>query len=56
MQDVTENFRYTELVGETSKLALNFTFPLEQVTELISLGERMSSLAIDKCGVVRKVI
>ena len=52
MQDATENCPYPELVGEPLRLELNFTFPLEHVTELIVLGERMSSVAVDKFGVV----
>ena len=52
MQDATENCHYPELVGEPLRLELNFTFPLEHVTELIVLGERMSSVADDKFGVV----
>ena len=52
MQDATENCHYPELVGEPLRLELNFTFPLEHVTELIVLGERMSSVAVDKFGVV----
>ena len=56
MQDATENFHYPELVGEPLKLELIFTFPLEHVTELIVLGERMSSVAVDKFGVVGKNI
>ena len=52
IQDATENCHYPELVGEPLRLELNFTFPLEHVTELIVLGERMSSVAIDKFGVV----
>ena len=39
MQDATENCHYQELVGEALRLELNFTFPLEHVTELIVLGE-----------------
>ena len=54
MQDATENCHYPELVGEPLKLELNFTNPLENVTELIVLGERMSSVAVDKFGVVGK--
>ena len=54
MQDATENIHYPELVGEPLRLELNFTNPLENVTELIVLGERMSSVAVDKFGVVRK--
>ena len=56
MQDATENCHYPELVGEPLRLELNFTFPLKLVTELIVLGERMSSVAVDKFGVVGKNI
>ena len=56
MQDATENCHYPELVGEPLRLELNFTFPLELVTELIVLVERMSSVAVDKFGVVGKNI
>ena len=56
MQDATENCLYPILVGEPLRLELNFTYPLENVTELIVFGERMSSVAVDKFGVVgRKV-
>ena len=54
MKDVTENCHYPELVGEPLRLELNFTNPLENLTELILLGERMSSVAVDKFGVVGK--
>ena len=54
MQDATENCHSPELVGEPLRLGLNFTNPLENVTELIVLGERMSSVAVDKFGVVGK--
>ena len=56
MQDATENCHYPELVGEPLRLELNFTFPLEHLTELIVLGERMSSVAVDKFGVVGRNI
>ena len=56
MQDATEHCHYPELVGEPLRLELNFTFPLEHVTELIVLGKRMSSVAVDKFGVVGKNI
>ena len=56
MQDATENCHYPELAGEPLRLELNFTFPLEHVTELLVLGERMSSVAVDKFGVVEKNI
>ena len=55
MQDATENCHYPELVGEPLRLELNLTFPLEHVTELIVLGERMSSVAVDKFGVVENI-
>ena len=51
MQNATKNFQ-SELVGELLRLELNFTFPLEHVTEIIVSGERMSSVAVDKFGVV----
>ena len=54
MQDATENCHYPELVGELLRLELNFINPLENVTELIVFGERMSSVAVDRFGVVRK--
>ena len=56
MQDASENFHYPELVGEPLRLERNFTFLLEHVTELVVLGERMSSVAVDKFGVVGKNI
>ena len=37
-------------------LELIFTFPLEHVTEVIVLGERMSSVAVDMFDVVGKNI
>ena len=54
MQDATENCHYPELVGEPLRVELNFTHPLENVSELIVLGERMSSVPVDKFGVVGK--
>ena len=56
MQDASENSHYPELVGEQQRLNLNFTFHLENVFELIVLGERMSSVAVDRIGVVGKNI
>ena len=56
MQGATENLHYPELVGQPLRLELNFSFPLEPVTELIVLGERMSSIAVDKFGIVGKGI
>ena len=45
---------YWTCCGEPLRLELNFTHPLENVTELIVLGKRMSSVAVDKFGVVGK--
>ena len=56
MQDATEKCHYPEIVGEPRRLRLNFTFPLGYVTELFVLGERMSSVAVEKFGVVVKNI
>ena len=58
MQDATKNCHYRELLGEPLRLELIFNFPLEHehVTELIVLGERMCSIAVDKFGVVEKNI
>ena len=55
MQDATENGHYPELVEEPLRLELNFIFPLEHVTELILVGERISSVAFDKFGVVENI-
>ena len=54
MQGATEHCHYPELIGEPLGLELYFSSPLENVTEVIVLGERMSSVAVDKFGVVGK--
>ena len=54
MQDATEKCHYLELVGGPLRLELSFTHPLENVNELIVLGERVSSIAVDKFGAVGK--
>ena len=54
MQDATENCQYPEFVGEPLRLELNFTHPLQNITEFIVLGERISSVVINKIGVVGK--
>ena len=56
MQDVTDNRHHPKLVGEPLRLELNFTFHLKHVSELVLLGERMSSAAVDWFGVVGKSI
>ena len=52
MQDATQHCHYPELIGEPLRSELYFSSPLENVTEVIVLGERMSSVAVDKFGVV----
>ena len=52
MQYATENCHFPELVGEPLRLEISFTQPLENGTELIVLGERMSPVAVDMFGVV----
>ena len=52
MQDFTERCHYLELIGEPLRLELYFSSPLEIVTEVILLAEPMSSVAVDKFGVV----
>ena len=58
MQNASVNCHYLDpqLVREPPRLELNFTFPLEHVTELIALGDRLSSVAVDKFGIVGKTI
>ena len=48
MQGATEHCHYPEVIGESLSLGLYFSSPLENVTEAIVLGERMSSVAVDK--------
>ena len=54
MQEATEHCNYPELIAETLRLELYFSSPLENVTKVIVLDERMSSVAVDKFGVVGK--
>ena len=54
MQDATKNCHSPKLVGEPMRLEPNFTFLLENVTELIVLEEWMSSVAFAKFGVAGK--
>ena len=53
-QDATEHCHYPEKIGEPLKLKLYFSSRLENLTEVIVLGERMSSVAVDKLGVLGK--
>ena len=55
MQDATENCQYPDLVGNPLRVELNFTLPLQHVTEPIASGERMPLVAVDIFGVVGKI-
>ena len=54
-QDAAEQLQYPELKGESLRLEMFFQFPLEQVTEVIVLGERLSNVQIDKFRTVAKI-
>ena len=54
MQDATKHCHYPQLNGEPLGLELYFSSPLKNITEVIVLSERMSSVAVDKFGVVGK--
>ena len=56
MQDATEHCHHPELIGEPLRLELYFSSPLESVTEVIVLSERIPSVAVDKFGVVGKIL
>ena len=49
-----EHSNYPKLVGRTLRPGINFTSPLEPVTELIFFGERISSVSVDKVIIVGK--
>ena len=54
LQEAGENIHYPELSGESIRLEMFFDRPLRSVTELIVLGERMSTVKIDQFGTVAK--
>ena len=54
MQYDTEHCHNLELIEEPLSLELYFSSPLENVTEVLELGELMPSVAVDKFGVVGK--
>ena len=56
LQDAAEQLHYPELSGESLRLEMFFQFPLEQLTEMIVLGERLSNFQIDKFGTVAKIV
>ena len=54
MQDATENCYYPELVGEPLMLELNFTFPLEHVSEFIVMGNECLRLRLRSLVLLEK--
>ena len=54
LQDAGEGVHYTELSAEILRLEMFFERPLANVTELIVLGERISTVKIDQFGTVAK--
>ena len=54
IQDATEICHYPEIVEEPLSLELSFTVPLEQDSELIVLGERMSSATVTSLVLLEK--
>ena len=48
LRDTTENAIIIGKIGESLRLELNFTFPLEQTTEVFALGQRLSAVALEK--------
>ena len=51
-QDVTEKYQDPELVGKPLRLELNFAYHLQNVTQLNVLENKMSTVAVEKFGVV----
>ena len=54
LQDAGENVHYPELSGKSLRLEMFFERPLTNVTELIALGKRISTVEIDQFGTVAK--
>ena len=51
-QDATEHCHHPEIIGEPLRMELYFSLSLENVTEVFAFGELMSSVGVDKFGVV----
>ena len=54
LHDAAEQLRYPELSGESLRLEMFFQFPLEQITEVIVLREKLSNTESDNFGTVAK--
>ena len=55
LQYAAEQLRFSKLCGESLRLERFFQFPLEQVTETINLGGRLSKVQTDNFGKALKV-
>ena len=55
LEDAAKQLHYPEISGESLRLEMFFQFPLEQVTESIVLGERLSNVQVDEFGTVAKM-
>ena len=47
LQDAAEQLHYPELSGESLRLEMFFQFHLEQSTEMIVVGERLSNVKLN---------
>ena len=56
LQDAGDQIFYPEVIGESLRLELYFDKALELVTEIIVLGERLSTVYIDRFGTATKNI
>ena len=54
MQDANAHCHYPELIGIPLILERYFSSPLENVTDVFVLGQRMSFVAVDEFGVLGK--
>ena len=54
LQDAAEHLHYLELSGESLRVEMFYQLSLEQVTEVIVLGERLSNIQTDIFGTVAK--
>ena len=54
LQDAGENIHYPEVSLESILLEMFFDHPLRSVTELVVLGERMTTVKIDQFGTAAK--
>ena len=56
LKDAGENIHYPELSGESIRLEMFIDRSLRNVTEIIVMGERMTTVKIDQFGTVAKKI